>query len=180
MMRLRLREVPGSLKLGRNMHCLRGHQRLTFVQENYHPGTALDIASGQGAFALWLHRQGCHVTMLDILPASSPAPGIEVIQMDLHDLQSHDRQYDTVVFMEAIEHVQDPEVAICLCYGTVAPGGVLLITTPWVADWDGETDHVWRFSLTAIEELLALYNARVWSDDVFVYAVVEKEDESAN
>lgn len=173
-MKLRLRETSGPPILGRNMHCLQGHPRLTFVQENYRQGSALDVASGQGAFALWLHRHGCNVTMLDILPIKPPAQGIKALQMNLYDLKEHTEQYDTVLFMEAIEHVQEPEIALALCYRVIALDGVLLITTPWVADWDKEVDHVWRFNQTAIEELLVSYEARVWSDDTFVYAVIEK------
>ena len=175
-MQLRLRDTPGPPVLGHNLHCLRGHQRLTFVQENYRPGTALDVGSGQGAFAVWLHTQGCHVTMLDILPVKPPAPGIEVLQMDLYDLKTHDGQYDTVLFMEVIEHVLEPALAVALCYQATAPGGVVLITTPWVDTWDKETDHVWRFDQTALAELLAPYESLVWSDETFVYAVLEKPE----
>lgn len=175
-MRLRLRDVPGPPVLGRNLHCLHGHVRLTFVQENYRPGTALDVASGQGAFALWLHRQGCRVTMLDILPVRPPAPGIEVLQMDLYDLKSHTEQYNTVLLMEAIEHVQKPDLAVALCLRVLSPGGVLLITTPWIPTWDREADHIWRFDQAGIEELLEPYSTRIWSDDTFVYAVVEKPE----
>ena len=173
-MRLRLRDVSGPPVLGRNMHCLQGHRRLTFVQENYRPGTVLDVASGQGAFALWLHRQGCHVTMLDILPVEPPDPGIEVLQMDLYDLSGHAGRYDTVLLMEAIEHVQRPGLAIELCYRILSPGGVLLITTPWVPDWDSEQDHVWRFDLEGVDKMLVQYDRRVWTDSIFVYAVVTR------
>lgn len=176
-MRLRLRKALGEPILGHNMHCLRGHPRLTFLQKNYRPGTALDVGSGQGAFALWLHRQGCHVTMLDILPVEPPAPGIEVLQMDLHDLERHTGRYDTVVFMEIIEHVPDPELAVALCYHVTAPGGVLLITTPWVTKFDYLRDHLWRFDQAGVEELLAPYGARAWSGNECVYAVVEKPRE---
>ena len=176
-MKLRLRDELGPLVLGHNLHCLRGHQRLTFVQENYRPGTALDVASGQGAFAIWLHRQCCTVTMLDILPIEPPPPvGIRVLQMDLFGLISHEEQYNTVLFMEAIEHVEDASLAVALCYQVVAPGGVLLITTPWVDTWDKERDHVWRFDQDGLAKLLTLYKSSVWSDETFVYAVLEKPE----
>lgn len=173
-MTVRLRDRPGPPVLGRNMHCLvHGSCRLTFVENHYRPGRALDVASGQGAFAIWLHRQGCQVTMLDILPIARPIPGIEFVRMDLHDM-AYDQEYDTVLFMETIEHMSAPAVAVQLCYRAVAPGGVLLITTPWVTTWDKEEDHVWRFDEAGMEELLEPYPSRVWCDDRFVYAVVER------
>jgi 2-polyprenyl-3-methyl-5-hydroxy-6-metoxy-1,4-benzoquinol methylase len=176
-MRLRLRDKSGPPVLGHNLHCLRGHQRLAFVQENYHPGTALDVGSGQGAFAIWLHRKGCDVTMLDILPiVPTPDLGIRTLQMDLYDLKSHEERYDTVLFMEVIEHVQEPFRAVALCYRVTAPGGVVLITTPWVDTWDREADHVWRFDQDGLVELLAIYEGFVWADETFVYAVLEKPE----
>jgi len=158
------------------MHCLRGHARLTFIEDNYRPGNALDVGSGQGAFALWLHRQGCCTTMLDILPAKPPSPDIEVLQMDLYNLDGSTKRYDTILFMEIIEHIQDPGRAIKLCHCLLAPDGVLLITTPWVTTWDKEADHIWRFDQAGIEEMLTQYDARIWSDDTFVYAVVGKTE----
>ena len=174
-MQLRLRDVSGPPVLGHNLHCLRGHPRLTFIQENYRPGAALDVASGQGAFAIWLHRQDCRVTMLDILPIEPPPPvAIQTLQIDLFDLREHEERYDTVLFMEVVEHIEDPELAIALCYRVTAPGGVVLITTPWVDKWDKLADHIWRFDQSGIEELLEPYSARVWSGEMCVYAVVEK------
>jgi len=134
------------------MHCLKGNDRLTFVANYYKPGRALDVASGQGAFAIWLQRQGCRVTMLDIVPIARPIPGIEFVQMDLFDM-TYNQEFDTVLFMEAIEHVLEPANAVALCYRALKPGGVLLVTTPWIDKWDKEEDHVWRFDETGILEL---------------------------
>jgi len=111
--------------------------------------------------------------MLDILPVRSPASGIKVLQMDLYDLKDHTKRYNTVLFMEAIEHVQKPDLAVELCYHTLSPGGILLFTTPWVSTWDKEADHVWRFDQPGVQELLTPYTSLIWSDDIFVYAVIE-------
>ncbi len=113
------------------------------------------------------------MTMLDIMPIARPIPGIEFVQMDLHDM-TYDREFDTVLFMEIIEHVLDPGDAVALCYRALKPGGVLLVTTPWIDKWDGEQDHVWRFDEAGILELLKPYHSRVWADHQFVYAVVER------
>ena len=172
-MAVRLREHPGKPILGRNRHCLKGHDRLTFVADFYRLGCALDVASGQGAFAIWLQHQGCEVTMLDILPIGRPIPGIEFVQMDLLNM-TYDQEFDTILLMEIIEHLLDPASAVALCYRALKPGGVLLITTPWIDRWDGEQDHVWRFDERGVKELLEPYRGVVWIDDIFVYGVVEK------
>lgn len=172
-MTIRLRERPGAPTLGRNRHCLKGHDRLTFVADFYRPGCALDVASGEGAFAAWLQHQGCEVTMLDILPIPKAIPGIKFVQMDLLNM-TYDQEFDTILLMEIIEHLLNPADAVALCYRALRPGGVLLITTPWIDKWDDEPDHVWRFDKGGVIELLESYRGIVWLDDTFIYGVVGK------
>lgn len=170
-MRTRLREKPGPPILGTNLHVLGGHARLAFVDEYHEPGNVLDVGCGQGAFSLHLHRQGCKVVMMDVLPVAPPEEGIVVRQASVHDLEEKDL-YDTVLVMEVIEHLIEPEDAIARCHDALKPGGRLLITTPHVPDWDSAPDHVWRFDEESVVDLLEPYCAEVWQDATFVYAVV--------
>lgn len=170
-MRIRLREIPGAPVLGTNMHVLGGHARLAFVEEHYKAGKVLDVGCGQGAFSLHLHRLDCDVVMMDVLPVTAPEEGITVRQASVLELEE-EGLYDTVLLMEVIEHLIEPEDAIARSYDALKPGGRLLITTPHVPDWDSAPDHVWRFDEESVVDLLEPYCAEVWQDATFVYAVV--------
>lgn len=174
-MRLRLRPAEGEPVLGTNMHVLGGHARINFVRDHYRPGDVLDAGSGQGGFSLYLHQRGCNkVTMLDILPAEVPDPEIAFVQGNLYELEDTPK-WDTIMLMEVIEHLESPELVIARCYDALKPGGRILITTPWVGDWDYVRDHVWRFDLDGVAELLKPYqNTQVFQDPTFVYGVIER------
>lgn len=177
---IRLRETPGEPRLGWNMHVLNGHQRLDFVASSYKKGKILDVACGQGGFSIWLARRGNHVTAIDILDsdvASHDPTMIKFIRMNVLAM-SWVNKYDTVLLMEVIEHIVKTDLLLYLCLNTLAPKGKLLITTPWVSDWDSEPDHVWRFDKESLKEMLEKQrmarNISVYTDETFVYAVVTK------
>lgn len=180
-MQTRLREKPTPPRMGDNMHCLAGHPRLAFVEQYHRPGKVLDVGSGAGAFGLRLHQLGCDVTLLDILPVVPPSEGIGVITASVYELRAT-AEYDTILFMEILEHLEDPLAALIVCTLALNPGGVLLITTPHVDTWDNAPDHVWRFDKEGLEGLLGTLilhvgpfgEAKCWQDETFVYAVLAK------
>lgn len=174
---MRLRDQPGPHRLGDNMHCLQGHPRLDFVLLWHKPGAVLDVGSGEGAFGLALHNEGNTVTLMDIFPVEPPAPGIEVVTLDA-DKMDYEQAFDTILFMELIEHLETPIHTLLRCIRALKPGGRILITTPYVDTWDDEPDHLWRFDMESLGKMLLLLpevrRLDLQIDDTFVYAVVEK------
>jgi 2-polyprenyl-3-methyl-5-hydroxy-6-metoxy-1,4-benzoquinol methylase len=173
---IRLRDKPGAPVLGTNMHCANGHQRLTFVEQNlYQWDTVLDVACGEGGFALALHRKGYKVTMTDILPVT-PLEGIPFVQCRIEELLVEFDQYrfDVILLMEVIEHLEDPRAAIETCMKLLMPNGRLLITTPWVDTWDNAQDHIWRFDIVDIVTMCGEH-VKACADDLFIYAVVKQD-----
>ncbi len=180
MTQVRLREEPGEPKLGWNMHILNnGHQRLDFVASNYKKGKILDVGCGEGGFSIWLARKGNYVTAIDILESNvaTQDPNIKFIRMDALKINWINK-YDTILLMEIVEHIVNINLLIYLCLQALAPKGKLLITTPWIGDWDGEPDHVWRFDKDSMQETLAKQRLAkkiaISTDEIFVYAVVTK------
>lgn len=180
MTQIRLREEPGEPKLGWNMHILNnGHQRLNFVMGAYKKGKILDVGCGEGGFSIWMARRGNYVTAIDVLDSSVAVsdPNIKFIKMDAMKMMWLNK-YDTILLMEILEHVVKPDTLIFLCLKALAPKGKLLITTPWIGDWDAEPDHVWRFDKDSMLEMLKKQRLarkiEVTTDETFVYAVVTK------
>jgi 2-polyprenyl-3-methyl-5-hydroxy-6-metoxy-1,4-benzoquinol methylase len=62
------------------------------------------------------------------------------------------QSFDWVVLSEVIEHLRKPADAVKICYGWVAPGGSLVITTP-NGHWESD-EHLHEFSMTSLTQIL--------------------------
>jgi len=104
-------------------------------------GRALDLGSGEGADAIWLARQGWHVTGVDISPtAAARAHGAAIeagistdqIRFGAHDLATWepDGPYDLVTasFFHSQEDLPRTEI-LRRAAGQIAPGGHLAIVS---------------------------------------------------
>lgn len=98
--------------------------------------SALDAGCGAGLLAEPLARLGAKVTAIDAAPelvavARTHAQGqgleIDYRHSAVEDLKG---QFDLVTSMEVIEHVADPQVFLNALAARLAPGGLLVISTP--------------------------------------------------
>jgi len=103
--------------------------------------TALDVGCGAGLLAEPLARLGAKVTAIDAAPelieaAKAHAAGqglsIDYRAVGLELLEAH---YDLVTSMEVIEHVADPQAFIDDLAARLAPGGLLILSTPNRTAW---------------------------------------------
>ncbi|WP_109808037.1 bifunctional 2-polyprenyl-6-hydroxyphenol methylase/3-demethylubiquinol 3-O-methyltransferase UbiG [Sphingosinithalassobacter portus] len=99
--------------------------------------TAIDVGCGAGLLAEPLARMGARVTGVDAAPenigaaaahAAQSGLDIEYIAGGIEDLAG--RRFDLVTSMEVIEHVADPAAFVAGLAGALAPGGLLLLSTP--------------------------------------------------
>lgn len=98
--------------------------------------TALDVGCGAGLLAEPLARLGARVTGLDASPeliaaarAHSAAMGLE-IDYRAGELEALTGQFDLVTCMEVIEHVANPANFVRSLSNRLAPGGLLILSTP--------------------------------------------------
>jgi len=102
------------------------------------PGSkVLDLAAGRGAFASRAADEGYRVTANDIDQSEWIVPGVPKTSADLNDSIDSvmgGEKYDAVVAMEVIEHLNSPPKLLRDCRNLLAPGGVILISTPNVLD----------------------------------------------
>ena len=64
------------------------------------------------------------------------------------------KQYDVVLCEQVLEHVQDPFQATRTLYDLLIPGGVLVVSTPFLIRLHGMPDDYWRFTPSGIVILL--------------------------
>lgn len=99
--------------------------------------SALDVGCGAGLLTEPLARLGARATGVDAAPenigaarAHAAAMGldIEYVAGGIEDLAG--RQFDLVVSMEVIEHVASPANFVAGLAGALAPGGLMILSTP--------------------------------------------------
>ena len=99
--------------------------------------TALDVGCGAGLLCEPLARLGAGVTGIDAAPqniaaAQAHAAGqgltIDYRAGELAQLAGH--RFDLVTCLEVIEHVADPAAFVAGLTGALAPGGLMILSTP--------------------------------------------------
>ena len=98
--------------------------------------TALDVGCGAGLLAEPLARLGAKVTGIDAAPeviaiardhAAGQGLAIDYRHAPVEDIKG---RFDLVTSMEVIEHVADPQVFLKRLAERLAPGGLLILSTP--------------------------------------------------
>ena len=98
---------------------------------------ALDVGCGAGLLAEPLARLGAAVTAIDAAPeniavarahAAGQGLAIDYRAGELASLAGE--RFDLVTCMEVIEHVADPAIFVAGLAGALAPGGLLVMSTP--------------------------------------------------
>jgi len=101
--------------------------------------TVLDVGCGAGLLSEALAARGARVTAIDLAPEL-----IEVAKLHLLEsghvveyllspvealVPARSGRFDTVVCMELLEHVPDPQAIIAACARALRPGGQLFVST---------------------------------------------------
>ena len=103
--------------------------------------TALDVGCGAGLLAEPLARLGAQVTAVDAAPelievARDHAAG-QGLAIDYRavGVEAVEGQFDLVTSMEVIEHVADPQAFLNSLATRLAPGGLMILSTPNRTAW---------------------------------------------
>jgi len=103
--------------------------------------SALDVGCGAGLLAEPLARLGAKVTAVDAAPeliaaarAHAQAQGLD-IDYRAAGVELLDGEYDLVTALEVIEHVADPQAFVSSLAARLAPGGLLILSTPNRTAW---------------------------------------------
>lgn len=103
--------------------------------------TALDVGCGAGLLAEPLARLGARVTGLDASPEliavardHAAATGL-AIDYRAGEIADQEGQFDLITCLEVIEHVADPAAFVKALAKRLAPGGLLILSTPNATGW---------------------------------------------
>ena len=103
--------------------------------------SALDVGCGAGLLCEPLARLGATVTAIDAAPEviavareHAAGQGLE-IDYRVGDVQQLAGTFDLVTSMEVIEHVADPGAFLTALAARLAPGGLLILSTPNATGW---------------------------------------------
>ena len=103
--------------------------------------SALDVGCGAGLLAEPLARLGAEVTAIDAAPelidvarehAARQGLAIDYRAAAVEDL---DGRFDLVTSLEVIEHVADPQAFVEALARRLAPGGLMILSTPNRTQW---------------------------------------------
>jgi 2-polyprenyl-6-hydroxyphenyl methylase/3-demethylubiquinone-9 3-methyltransferase len=103
--------------------------------------TALDVGCGAGLLAEPLARLGAKVTAVDAAPeliavARDHAVGQGLaIDYRATGVEELGGKFDLVTAMEVVEHVADPQLFIDALAARLAPGGLMILSTPNKTAW---------------------------------------------
>lgn len=138
-----------------NLHKARYH----FAARHLRPGKVLDIACGvgYGAYELLLHR-GDDISLIIAVDISASAleyarkryynEKILFIQEDAHIYYSRLR-FNTIISLETIEHLPDPEKFVQRLWSMLSDKGVLIISVPVTLSTDVNPYHLNDFTINS-------------------------------
>ena len=103
--------------------------------------TALDVGCGAGLLTEPLARLGARVSgfdaspeLIDVARRHAAAMGLD-IDYRAGDVQELEGRFDLITCMEVIEHVADPAAFVQALARRLAPGGLLVLSTPNATGW---------------------------------------------
>jgi len=128
-------------------------------------GRIFDIASGSGFGSAFLRAQRCQVVAVDLdaeavtksLSATSTA------QASGQHLPFRSETFDSIVSIETIEHLPDPEAFLDELHRVLRPGGLVVLTTPnalYTRPVNGIPANPFHLREYTLEEFVALVARR--------------------
>jgi len=131
---------------------IRSVNRLTLEREllrqfaRLQPGVVLDVGAKAAPYRAQVPAE--RYLRLDIDPAKGPD-----ICCDVHELVWQSDYFDTIVAIEILEHLYDPQRAIDRLFDVLKPGGVCILSTRFFFRYHPDPEDHYRFTWDSLRYL---------------------------
>ncbi|MBA2341788.1 MAG: class I SAM-dependent methyltransferase [Pyrinomonadaceae bacterium] len=107
------------------------HNTVVRILDALPRGRTLDVPAGEGALAARLKQLGFDVHCCDLYPQIFRLKNVEIKQGDLSSVLPYkDEEFDYVICLEGVEHIENPQQAVREFERILKPHGHLIVSTP--------------------------------------------------
>ena len=145
------------------------HDRVIDLLRSEDPGPLLDVGAGDGTLARRLEDYGFDVRAVDLTARDFKPNGIDITAADLNvGIPFSDGEFAIVVATEVIEHLENPWFFVRELYRITRPGGVVVVSTPNLANvftrgWYALTGRLYNFLEAAYRDIGHLTPIYLWN-----------------
>ena len=150
---LERRKLAAAASLGQSALAILNAVAAVLAERNLH-GSLLDFGAGTGDFIRLLSRMGgfSQIAGVDVAQRPNEIPdNVAWLSADLNDDIAIDEEFDVVVAIEVIEHLENPRSTMRQIFRLLRSGGVAIISTPNSENIRGYLSllfrrHFWAFT----------------------------------
>ena len=145
------------------------HDRVVELLRSEGRGPLLDVGAGDGTLAGRLRHEGFDVRAVDLTAKDFKQNDIDITVADLNrGIPFSDAEFAVVIATEVIEHLENPWFFIRELYRITRPGGVVVVSTPNLANvftrgWYALTGRLYNFLEAAYRDIGHITPVYLWS-----------------
>jgi len=124
--------------------------------QKYIQGKVLDLGAGSGKYRSLIKESAREYIAFD----AKPGKNIDVVG-DALNLSFPNRTFDTVVSTQVLEHVEKPWIMVKEIGRVLKPGGVCIVTAPFLEPFHQDPGDFFRYSTQGIQSLFKNENFEV-------------------